>query len=270
MINITFTGLDDLVGKLESEGFSERRIAATMATALTRTAVKLRDAEKQHLETVFDRPTPYTVRQLKYVAATANKLAAAVGFGVEAVQDANGNVIRYRDMGPDSTAAGQYLAPQMTGGSRRAKRLEVALRATGALPSGWLVVPGAGAALDAHGNVSRGQIIQVLSQLRIQLLAGSDRNMSTRDRSSAIAAQRRAGGRFFVVPPGSRIKPGIYQREFMGKNITPVFVFVRSAMYQARYDFYGHINDGANRLLPEEMSKAIGEQLQRLQSRAGG
>jgi hypothetical protein len=89
---------------------------------------------------VLDRPTPYTLRQLRYVGASADRLAAAVGFNVVSVTDERGARIGFRDLGQGETPAGKYLQPNIDGGTRRVKRLEEALRAQGALPDGWLGV----------------------------------------------------------------------------------------------------------------------------------
>jgi len=110
-------------------------------------------------------------------------------------------------------------------------------------------------------------VVQVLSQLRIQLVAGSNRNMSG-DARKQIAAQRKAGGRFFVVLPGQgKRQPGIYQRELIGRNITPVFIFVRSANYKRRFDFDGLSRRVADATLPQEIDRALSESLSRLRAR---
>ena len=270
MLNLKLENLKE-VRQTFSE-FSDRRFKSALATALTRTAVQVRDEVKAELPKAFDRPTPYTMRQLKYVAATAEKTASAVGFNIVAVTDIRGAVISYRDLGPGETPAGKYLQPNIQGGQRDLKRLEVALRAAGALPVGMIVIPGQGAKIDGYGNVARGQVVQVLSQLRIQLVAGTNRNMSA-DRRKQIKAQERAGGRFFVVRPGSaKIQPGIYQREFIGNNITPVFIFARvsSAKYKQRFNFNGITRKVSDRVLPFEMNRALQDSLLRLlKSRKG-
>ena len=132
-----------------------------------------------------------------------------------------------------SEAQVNALAEAALAFGRSMKALERALVAAKAMPPGMLAVPGQGARLDRHGNVDRGQIVQVLSQLRITMTAGYTRNMS-RDPRAAIRAQQRAGGRFFVAKPGGRLHAGVYQRELLGRNITPVFLFVRSAHYKVR------------------------------------
>lgn len=234
--------------------FSDRRFASAMATALSRTAVQVRDSIRQNMPQVLDRPTPWTLNSLFAKGATPLQLQAEVNFKDDRASTNGG------------TPATYYLLPNVEGGPRRAKRLEVALRAVGALPSGYFAVPAAGATLDAYGNVSRGQIVQILSQLRIQLVAGSNRNMSF-DARSQITAQRRAGGRFFVVRPGEgKQQPGIYQRELFGRNVTPVFVFVRSVQYRKRYDFYGLARRLAQEMLPAQVDRSIEESLARLKA----
>lgn len=265
MFKIELTGMEGL--RKELEQFSDRRFAATVATAMTRTAVQVRAAVQAEASSVFDRVTPYTMRQLRYVAATADKPVAAVGFNIAAVQDVFGNVVRYESGAPGSTPAGKYLQFQTEGGTRQAKRFEVALQSAGALPKGYVVTPGQGARMDAYGNVSRGQIIQVLSQLRIQLVAGTNRSMS-KDAKKQVAAQRRAGGRFFVAPVGGKLQPGIYQRELIGNNITPVFIFVQAARYRRRFDFYGVAKRKADAVLDNEVRRAIDESAQRLRGAA--
>ena len=247
VINIKVEGLDELRATLA--GFSDRRFNAAVATGLTRTGVLVRESIKTTMRRVFDRPTPYTMNALFLEKADATRLVAKVW-----LKD---------DRAGSGTPATEYLLPQVSGGARNVKRFEVGLRAIGALPAGWLVTPGAGARLDAYGNVSKGQIIEVLSQLRITLLAGSTRNMSF-DARRQIRAQRRAGGRFFVVAPGGRLQPGVYQREFFGRNVTPVFAFVSRASYRKRLDFYGEASKVIEANLQAEIGRGIAEQIERL------
>ena len=242
-----------LRAKLAAE-FSDRRFAAAMATALTRTASQVRQELRREMPQRLDRPKPWTLNSLLIKPATAQKLEAMVD-----VKD-DRNVTR------GGTPPTYYLLPNVEGGARNPKRFEVALRAAGALPAGFFVVPAGGAKLDSYGNVSRGQIVQILSQLRIQLVAGSSRNMSF-DARSQIAAQRRAGGRFFVVRPGrGTLQPGIYQRELIGRNVTPVFIFVRRATYRKRYDFYGDAQKLTQKILPDEVGRSIEQSIARMGS----
>ena len=248
MSGITVTGLDQARASMLQ--FSARRLAAAKATAATRVAVQVRNEVRQEMRRVFDRPSPYTLNSLFIKPATAAAPTAEVW-----VKD---------DRAGSGTPAVKYLLPQVQGGQRGNKRLEAALRAIGALPSGWYVVPGQGARLDQYGNWSRGQIIQVLSQLRITLTAGYTRNMSFTPRK-AINAQRRAGGQFFVRPVGKGKAPGVYQREFSGRNITPVAMFVSRVNYQTRLPFDDIARRVAEREIGPQFARAIAESAARMQ-----
>jgi hypothetical protein len=234
-------------------GFSDRRMAATLATALTRTAVEVRAGVQQELPRVFDRPTPYTVNSLFVRPARADKLEAEVFFKDEFGTSRLG------------IPATKYLLPEVRGGARRSKAFEKALRQAGVLPFGRFAMAGAGARLDAHGNVDRGQLIQILSQLRITRTAGHQRNLAFG--AKGVAAQRKAGGRFFVKQGRKGGPPGIYQRELIGRNATPVFIFTRPPSYSPRFPFEAIAGRIAEAKLSGHVRRAIAEQAARLMSR---
>lgn len=249
MFHVKVKGLEQLRQQLD--GFSDRRFAAGIATGLSRTAVALKGEFQGRLPEVFDRPTPYTLNSLFVKPARADDLVAAVWFKDDRAASQGG------------IPATKYLLPQVRGGERSLKRMERLLAMAGHLPDGYVTVPGQGARLDGYGNMERGQLIQILSQLRITAVSGFTRNMAF-DAGKQIAAQRRAGGRFFVVPVGGRTAPGVYQREFNGRNITPVLMFVKRAAYQRRFDFDGIARQFVAQRLPAELQRAFGEQMQRL------
>lgn len=251
MLKVEVKGLEQLKASLD--GFSDRRFAAAVATALTRAGKHAQEELRDEMQRTLDRPTPYTLNALRLWPARADNLVAKVGF---------------RDDGRGGMNANHYLMPNVEGGPRVTKRVEAALRAIGALPNGWFAVPGQGATLDAYGNMSRGQIVQILSQLRITLTAGYSRNMSF-DARKQVSAQRRAGGRFFAVPPGAKggTQPGVYQRELIGRNITPVLVFVRQPSYGKRFDFWGKAKAITEARLPIELRRSFEEHAQKLAAR---
>lgn len=240
------------------ELFSDRRAAAAFASALTGVAVDVRDAVQKQLPVAFDRPTPYTLNSLFVKPARADRLEAEAFFKDE---------LGTSKLGRPAT---KYLLPEVEGGPRSVKGFERALQLAGFLAPGHFAVPAAGARRDAYGNVSTGQIVQILSQLRITLTAGHARNMPF-DARKQIAAQRRAGGRFFVVRVGEKgPAPGVYQREFGGQNIAPVFIFVSRAQYSRRLDFYGIARQVSVRNFPGHLDRAFSAHLARLTSRRGG
>ena len=255
-ITLNVEGLDQ--ARAEFADFSDRRFAAAVATALTRTAGLVRDDVRRQMSSIFDRPTTYTLNSLFVRPATAQRLQADVWFKDDSATSRQG------------IPATKYLLPHVDGGDRRAKRYERALQMAGHLPAGWLTVPGQFAKLDAHGNVSHGQIIQILSQLRITLTAGHARNMSF-DARKQIAAQRRAGGRYIVIPVGNKqgTTPGVYLREFAGRSIMPVLIFVRRAGYTPRFPFDRITQASASRHLPEQLTRALSAAAARLRANSG-
>lgn len=283
-ISLDIKGMKELQANLKD--MSDRRIKAAVATALTRTVVKVRDHVKTAMTTSLDRPTPYTMRQLKYVAATAQRPVAAVGFGVVAITDQLGNVMRYQDLGPGETPAGRYLHPQIHGGPRRNKPFENHLRTVGVLPSGWFAVPGERAKMDSYGNQSVGEIRQILSWFdAAEMTAGSTQNMRQKGRDKRIKGTKKtAGFEYFVVKAGAtrsftrgngntgshKMQPGIYRRTMlaMGSRIEPVVIFVTQAKYRQRFDFYGIAKREGDRILPVELTKAVNESLARMNGKA--
>ena len=252
MLTVKIKGMDQLRAQLD--GFSDRRFAAAVATALSRTASALKVHYQGKLHDIFDRPTPYTLNSLFVKPAKADDLVAAVWFKDDRAASQGG------------IPATKYLMPQVRGGDRGLKRVERQLNMAGHLPDGYVTVPGQGARIDQYGNMERGQLIQILSQLRITAVSGFTRNMAF-DARKQISAQRRAGGRFFVMPVGGRAAPGVYMREFTGRNITPVLMFVKRAAYQRRFDFDGIGQQFVNDRLPGEMRRAFDEHKARMAAR---
>ena len=282
-LSVHVEGLAEIQSELRQ--FSERRVRAALATALTRTAVKVRSEIQAHAQAVLDRPTPYTLRQLRYVPATAATLTAAVGYNIEAITDISGAFVRTVDVGPGITPAWRYLSTQIEGGPRRHKRFERALQAVGVLPQGWYAVPGQRAKIDAYGNQSIGELRQILSWFdAAEQVAGSRQNMRAAGRARRAKGTRTtAGFEYFVSQPGgqrsfaradgrrgaTRMQPGIYRRTAysLGTRIEPVVIFVPSTQYRRRFDLPGVGQRVVSATLPGELNRAIRESMARLQAR---
>lgn len=228
-------------------GFSDRRANAAIATALTRTAGEIREAVQKEMLRAFDRPTPFTLKSVRVEPASAAKLTAAVYISEQRAARA-----------PAPTVV---LKPQVEGGTRGTKAMELALRRIGALPSGWLVVPSRSLRLDAYGNISRGIVSQVIAQLRHRVDVGPANGRGL------VKAIRKTGAKFIVIPPGSKTEPGVYSADVAGRNITPVFIFVKGAKYRERLDFYGVAERIARARGQPNVERAIGESMERLAAR---
>jgi hypothetical protein len=259
-LKMTVDGLAGVQSMLSS--ISQRRINAVVATALTRTAVEVKAAEVSELAQSIDRPTPYTLSSIYVKPARADSLAAEVWF-----KD---------DMAGSGTPATKYLLPQVEGGQRHMKRFEKALQAAGVMPTGTVAVPGSAAKLDAYGNMSRGQIQQILSQAGTELTAGHNRTLTKGTDRASRTKQRnaygRAGGQFVAVKvQRGKLKPGIYiaeARNFGAKlglgrtgKLKPVLLFVRAANYRSRFDFHGVAERVSAERLPLQVTRALTDSL---------
>ena len=267
--------------------FSSRRLRAGVATGITRTAVEVRKQMQTDLDRIFDRPTPFTRRQLKYVPATADNLAGGVGFNIFGVSEAPGSPMRFKFDPVDdaySPPASKYLRAQIQGGARRQKRAEVALERVLALPRGWVAVPGERAKIDAYGNQSVGEIKQILAFFNAASnLSGSFQNMTPETRAKRLKGTRKkAGFDYFLVRPGEKrsfvrangktgthkLPPGVYRRIYhsLGTQVQPVLIFVQTTNYKRRYDFNGEAARYVEQILPGKIREAMEQSLQYLRN----
>ncbi len=244
-----------------------QRLRTAGAIALTKTAVLVKEAERREMLDVLDRPTPYTLGSLYLKPATAASPEARVG-----IRD---------DFGGERSPF-SWLRWQIKGGLRTQTAFEKALVRGGAMRSDQRAIPGKYARFDAYGNMSRGQRIQILSQLRIGTgLLGSERRLPSRvgrnnpafkaTEAKIRRAYSRAGGQYIALPNGrGKLRPGVYQtRQFASgrSDPKPVLVFVAKAGYEAeRYDFDYVAQLTIKRELPAQLAGQLARTL--LQSSA--
>jgi len=200
---------------------SERQIRYATAVALTRTARAVPAAASKELESVFDKPKPFTTKPSAFFTQPATKARQY-------------SVVGFKD------AQARYMRFGITGGTRTPKGFERKLSGLGILPPGWIVTPGAGAHLDGHGNIPLRTLNKIIDALQ---KGGPGRT-----------------GRLFVVRPGDtnprakHLHPGIYQaRE---RQLTPILLFAMSAAYQPRFDFAGVVQKVKAETFPEEFRRA--------------
>lgn len=216
------TNFPDVVRRIEELG---KQGTYAAAVALTRSAQSAQAAIKDEMRSVFDRPTPFAINGTVVRSATKANLESMVW-----VKD---------DAWGKGTPADRFLGPQIHGGERKQKGTERMLQRAGLLPVGWYAVPAAGAQLDGYGNVKRSQLVQILSQLKVQRAAGFESRATGSARSARTIA--RQGVTYFALPKATRgLQPGIYlKRRFaQGTAIRPVFIFVAAVRYQPRLKFF--------------------------------
>lgn len=256
MLTVKFEGVEAVKRMLDK---LPRKVEIAVQRALLKTAQAVKDAEIAEMNRVFDKPTRWTLGAMK--VKPTNKFEVQVG-----ILDPNGYYKR----------AASYLGTQVSGGQRRLKAMEKSLQSRGLMPPGWFAVPGECAKMDAYGNMSVGQIRQILSWFdAAENWAGSTQNMGVagRDkRRKGIKKYGSTGFEYFIVLPGRQRKikqPGIYQRFFIraggsgvsGIAIKPVLIYVKGARYQARFNFEKVARDTANAMMKAELDKAINQEL---------
>lgn len=246
-------------------GVERTHIPFATALGLTRIAQDVKRAEQDALPRVFDRPTPYTMNSLFMRSATKREPAAEVWF-------------KDRRATAKGTAAADYLSPNVYGGDRNRKRMEVALQRIGLLPAGMIAVPGKAAKLDAYGNMDRGEIVRVLSWLQAFGEQGYRANSTakTRARIAKGSIKRGVRGHEYFVSRGrgwwfgaggwrrgreQHLAPGVYRRfKFgFGQHIEPVLMFVRAPVYKRRYPFFEIAQRTFQRVAGGHMRRAIDE-----------
>lgn len=204
--------------------WQKQTVPLAIAKALTFTGKAIQRELVAEMGRVFDRPTRWTLNSTYLKPATPQKLEA---------------LIKLKDEAFKSLPAMRWLGPQVFGGGRDPKRSEQLLRAKGILRSDEFIVPGAGARLDAHGNMSRGQMQQILSRVG----ASRDPLQRAYGKVSKARGQSYSETYFAVTAPRGRLtRRGIYRRiVFPGTGLStvqPVLIFVKRPRYRRRLRFF--------------------------------
>lgn len=247
-IDLTVTGLDKVRHLMDRLSGGELRDA--QAKALNDTAHMVRREMVKHLESAFDRPTPFITRAPKFVAATADKLSVTILPTVDARNEWTGG-------GKVGVDPQQVLQAQEFGGRRRDKRSEVALRRAGILPNGYQTAiprepyPGSD---DGRGNLRGPFLAQLISYLQASGEQGYRANMKDRRKrqlrnqqgigylGSRQVLKTTLGVRYFVAYGKLRDDrtshlpvPGIWAaRGLHDVDVRPVLVFVKAGTYTPR------------------------------------
>ena len=245
MITVKITGLDALQKKLSG---LEKQVKKAASAAINQTAKEVRHRTVQEFEKQFRNPTPFTKRAMRVKDwASPNKLQAVV------------------ELRQDDPAWPRALAHHFTGGPRQWKKFEGALMRIGVLPAGMAAVPAKGGwavRLDRYGNMSAGQITQILAYFQAFGEQGYQANMTaegrrklarikgkgagtksgspritgwsdcvSRGRGNWFGNRSWANGRMQHLPPGIWAKKGTH-----GVDVAPVLMFVRRGNYRKRID----------------------------------
>lgn len=224
----------DMLARLSS---SQAREA--YAKALNDTGFEVRRRMQGHLDTQFDRVTPWVRKSPKVFAATADKLSVAVA---PTITTDHGIFMRGGAVGVDPQ---DVLQAQEFGGKRRDKRSEAMLRRAGILPAGYqtaipaMPYPGSD---DGRGNLRGPFLVQLLSYLQAFGEQGYKANMTARRKRTLHKGTKRQTGRRYIVAYGRlrdgrarHLEPGIWAVSGPhGALVQPVLMFVRAGSYSPR------------------------------------
>jgi hypothetical protein len=222
---------------------------------LNRTAEAARAELMWAMNQAFDKPTPWVLNSLRVRYATKSKMLARIAYQDKAKDNSEGG-----------EAARSMLEPHVNSGARRYKAVEVRLYRSNILPAGWNAVPGAGAELDAYGNMRPGQVSQLLNVLGTYTEEGYNKaNSKTVDKLKKGNKKKGTYGFEYWInrpgnnSPGKHIPPGIYKRIItgFGTSLKPILIFVKGAKYKQRLDFFGITQRVAERELVSNMREAM-------------
>ena len=207
--------IDAKAVRAQLTSLQQRQMPFALALTVTRLAGRVQNGLIDEMGRRFDRPTTYTLSSTYKTMATKASPTAEVGMKAE-------------PNGKARLGMADVLGHQFSGGARRHKALEGWLAKAGYLSAGEYVAPGSRATLDASGNMSRGQVQQILSQLG----AGPDAAQSKTTSSRSKKNVKRAGVLFWSR--GGRLPRGVWMRD--GRNVRPILMVVSAPSYTQRID----------------------------------
>lgn len=241
--------IDSVMANL-SKGQSQ--VAYATSVAINKTADLALRRVRAEMPKVFLKPTPWVLNSLRVKRSTKTNLTAELAY-----KDKN-SVESSRSM----------VEPHVFGGRRHFKAMEARLMNMGYMPKGYNAVPGGAAKLDAYGNMSRGQISQLLNVLGTYTEAGYNKaNAKTVERLAKGNVKKNVYGFVYWVNPvnrtvrGRHLQPGVYQRVQtpFGSSLKPILIFVKGVAYKKRLPFYELVQQVTEIALPVEFRKAFDE-----------
>jgi len=231
-INLNITGLDAVKKQLNM--LSSKGIKDASAKAINDTAYQVMRTMLKEMDSVFDQVTPYLKKSVWIEQATPDKLSATI------------LPTYYGGKGIDPQ---KILAAQESGGPRRDKRVEAALRRVGILPAGYQTTPPKDplpGSVDGRGNFKGSFIVQLISYFQAFAEQGHRANM-TKKRKDKLAnmgvtenGYKTINGFVYIVSygrlRGQHLAPGIWAKSGIhGSTVKPVIMFTRSGSYRPRF-----------------------------------
>lgn len=251
-MKLTFSvdGLNVAVAEVQKQ-FSERRLRAVAATALTRTANDLAGLWRDGIAGAIDKPTRRTTASVMTKRSTEADLEASVFIKDKA--------------GAAGVAPVEWMTPHEYARPRGLKKFEQALQAQGSMPAGTFAVPTPLAEKDGYGNVRRQLLVQILAQLGTQYSPGYQRVISKSAAKRASKALATGVQYVAVVTRTGRNRsdrPGIYKRTATG--FMPIFYYINSINYQKRLSLLGIAEQEAPSMFNGQYARSLRASVDRL------
>lgn len=229
-------------GTIKSLGMMEKQQRVATMIALTKTAKHAQKMMQDEFRQQFDRPTPTVMKSLYVDPAKRDKLESRMYLKDKALG------------GKNRRSMSEILLHHFVGGGRQHKQLEDVLRQYGYLDAGEMVVPGAAAKLDRYGNMNRGQITQILSQIGLarggfdSTPTGSKRSRRNVAKAGVIfwsggpmSSRRKLVDKASGITYGTsgtgatNLPKGAWMRA--GRSVKPLWIVVNGTSYRRRFDF---------------------------------
>jgi hypothetical protein len=243
MIDLTLTtDIPQKAGKLAL--LTDLQFRFAVAQAMTNAAKAADSKIRNDMGRYIDRPTPFTAKSTYVTFANPNRLRAEVGF---------------KQFATKGTPAGKYLSAMARGGDRSQKRSESILRGAGAIGSGQYITPLRGWQGDPYGNVPRGTMSMVLSQLKAYGGSLSYMNASGSARSQR---KRATAGQFFMSRSGRAI---LYRSPDGGRDSTETaFMVLNDAPnHERRFPIVKLLNEEVASIYPGAVRATLLAELRR-------
>lgn len=206
------------------------------ALALTRTAKEVEKDIYREMGKVFDKLTPYTSRSLFTKPAKKDNLVTSVGLKTIAPSKAK--------LSPN-----EVLGHQFMGGKRRHNNLEGLLINWGRMSKSECLIPTEFARKDEFGNISRGQVMQIISQLKISI----DQNQNSSNSKRSKKNVKKSGGYFWSF--GGHLARGVWAR-LGARNVKPILIVGSAATYKKALDIQKVGDESVNKNMAPNFEKA--------------
>ena len=231
-------------------GAASKQIPFALARALTSVARSAVGDVQAGMKKSFRNPTAYTLNAFYAKPAKKSDLTAWVG--------------TRENTGGKGRSAANYLAPNIEGGPRQFKGMEIRIGSQ-AVGSPQFVIPARGADRDSNGNWSRGQIGQMLSRLNSangegqSISANTTRRLHRMKLTLAVTGHR---SNYFVArAKGNGAPIGIWRLISKG-NVEPVAIFsVDAPQYGRIFDLQDIVAKSIGQNWPHAVSAAVAEAL---------